>query len=852
MALLLTVAGITTVICKRLKQPLVLGYVIAGFIVGIALGWFPGMGDTSELSVWAEIGVIFLMFGLGLEFSFVKLSKVGKSAIVTALVEMGFMILVGFVCGTALGWNTMDAVFLGGMLAISSTTIIIKAFDELGLKGQRFTQLVFGTLIIEDIIGVFLMVLLSTVAVSSGVEGGQIAAQIGQMGLYLLIWFIGSIVLVPTILKRVTGFLNDEIILVVSVALCLLMVVLADSIGFSAALGAFIAGSVLAGTVQAHRIETLVKPVKDLFGAVFFISVGMLVSPAMLATHLVPIIVIALVTLLFKPLFTFIGALLSKAPLKDSVQSGLSLSQIGEFSFIIAALGMSLGVTSDFLYPIIVSVSVITTLTTPLYIKHAEKIYGLVKKTPLGRMKRASEAKQAEPPPSAASSHWKKYLKNQAINTLMVGIAAIGVASIGVQIITYVNVGPDQPALRIVLTVFGTLIVGLFIANLQISRNNSTFAYLWINERKNRTLLVALSAVALVISFVAVGGVIRSLSTLDEFWITLVAFVVTALFSRLSLARSLNTLLLKLKALFVSNLNEQSLQESLLNRDCEARQRWVEENLSVVSVEVLPAKPLSASEPASTRPSDSNPIPPSVPVSLSPSASFATLASPPTVPPPSEDEESTDSIPSSSVAFLSLAHLFKLKIIRHKTDEADIAMPDIAELRQGKVGMPARKSRKAVDQSDRYFEVNAGDVFDFIGNEHDSLALLEKFEQQEYRDAYSCRLISLRDYLERDLEVRKNPLVCATTTIESDSGLKGRSLNRSRIIEDFRCMVVAVERNALPVLSPEASFVFEKNDTVWVLGRIHDMDKLVEEGLLKFQDDCPIPAQILPMSFGMG
>src|SRR5688572_21454309 len=365
LGLILAVAGVTTLIFKKIKQPVVLGYILAGLLVGSHTPLFPTVADEEGVKTLSEIGVIFLLFSLGLEFSFKKLLKVGGSASITALVEIFLMIGVGYVVGYMLGWSFMDCIFLGAILSMSSTTIIFKAFDELGAKTKKFAGLVFGILIVEDLVAILLLVLLSTIAVSQQFEGGELLMQILKLGFLLVLWFLGGIFFVPTFLKRATKLLNDETLLIVSIALCLLMVMLAVAVGFSAALGAFIMGSILAETTQAERIEHLIKSVKDLFAAVFFVSVGTMIDPLLILDYAVPILVVSLVTLVGKFTTSALGALLSGQSLKNAVQTGMSLGQIGEFSFIIASLGVSLKVTSDFLYPIAVAASAVTTFTTP-------------------------------------------------------------------------------------------------------------------------------------------------------------------------------------------------------------------------------------------------------------------------------------------------------------------------------------------------------------------------------------------------------------------------------------------------------------------------------------------------------
>ena len=375
LALILVTAGVATIIFKWLKQPVVLGYIIAGFLIGPNFDWFPVVNDHASVETWSEIGMVFMLFGIGLEFSFKKLKKVGGTVGVTALTELVTMCVVGFLLGKALGWSQMDCIFLGAMLSISSTTIIAKAFDDMKLYREKFSGNVIGELVVEDLEAVLLMVFLSTLAVSQSFNGMELVTSMFKLVFFLLVWFFGGIFLVPTVLRWSRKFMSEETLTVFSVGLCFVMVVLANLAGFSSALGAFIMGSILAETLEAEAIHKVTTPIKNLFGAVFFVSVGMLVDPQILVDYWWQILVITLVLLLFKPLSNVVGRLLAGLGLKQAMQGGFCFCQIGEFSFIIATLGLSYGVIDDFLYPIIVSVSIITTFITPYAIKAAVPCY---------------------------------------------------------------------------------------------------------------------------------------------------------------------------------------------------------------------------------------------------------------------------------------------------------------------------------------------------------------------------------------------------------------------------------------------------------------------------------------------
>lgn len=415
LALILISAGLVTLLFKRLRQPLVLGYIVAGFLAGPHMPYTPTVTDLGSLHIWADIGVIFLMFTLGLEFSFKKIVRMGARPVIAACCIMFCMMSLGSGIGHLFGWGSMNSLFLGGMLAMSSTTIIYKAFDDLGLRQQQFAGEVLSVLILEDILGILLMVVLSATAVSRQFQGAELVMSLLQLSFFLILWFVVGVFLIPAFLRRSDRLMTGETLLVVSIGLCFLLVVLAVKAGYSAAFGAFMMGSILAETLQAERIERVVAPVKDLFGAVFFVSVGMMVDPAVLVQHALPIFVLSLAIIGGQALFGTTGFLLSGQPLRSAVKGGFSLAQIGEFAFIIAALGTSLHVTSDFLHPVVVAVSILTTFLTPYMIKAATPACNFLERhIPDNLLNRLSRQKKIHAAPaadaSAAKMLWKKLL----------------------------------------------------------------------------------------------------------------------------------------------------------------------------------------------------------------------------------------------------------------------------------------------------------------------------------------------------------------------------------------------------------------------------------------------------------
>ncbi len=433
LALILICAGVMTLLFKSLKQPIVLGYIVAGFLASPNMPYMPSVTDGHGIHIWSEIGVIFLLFALGLEFSFKKILKMGAAPIIAALAIIFAMMYVGACTGELFGWKEMDCIYLGGMLAMSSTTIIFKAFDDMGLRQQRFASLVLSVLIIEDILAIVLMVMLSTLAVSKEFEGSQMLNSILQLGLYLVLWFTVGLYFIPMALRKLKPLMNDETLLITSLALCFGMVVAASAAGFSAAFGAFVMGSILAETVEAEKIEHLVAPVKNLFGAIFFVSVGMMVDVNLIIEYIVPIISIIAAVMLGQTILSTCGFLLSGQSLKTSMQCSFSLTQIGEFAFILATLGTSLGVTSDFLYPIVVAVSVFTTFTTPYMIRLAEPTYNMLTRVLpakwIAKLERNKNEKE-EKEPDELKLIWKDCLKRFIFTMLINCVLCIAIMAI--------------------------------------------------------------------------------------------------------------------------------------------------------------------------------------------------------------------------------------------------------------------------------------------------------------------------------------------------------------------------------------------------------------------------------------
>ena len=532
LALILTVAGITTILFKRLKQPLVLGYVLAGFLAGPNMPYTPSVQDMGDIKMWSDIGVIFLLFGLGLEFSFKKILKMGTAPVIAACSIIFFMISLGALAGRFFDWSKMDCLFLGGMLAMSSTTIIYKAFDDLGLRQQRFTGLVLSVLILEDILAILLMVVLSTLAVSSNFEGSELVFSILKLVFFLVLWFVVGIYLIPVFFRKNRSQMSDETMLIVALGLCFFLVVLASYAGFSSAFGAFMMGSILAETIEAERIERLITPVKDLFGAIFFVSVGMLVDPAILIEYWLPILVITLTILLGQAIFGSISFIFSGQTLKVAMQCGFSMAQIGEFAFIIASLGVSLGVTSSHLYPIVVAVSVITTFLTPYMIRLSEPAYKFVEKRLPVRVKLLLE-KYATGNDVSSYSHssvWHSFLMALLRNTgvyLILSIAVVLIMEHGLYPILC-KVIPDS-VVKYVACLLTLLLVSPFLRLLVVKKNNSAeFVQLWHSSRMNRLPLIFTVVFRFLLAMVVVSYVITYYINLSTGLLLLLAFFAIA------------------------------------------------------------------------------------------------------------------------------------------------------------------------------------------------------------------------------------------------------------------------------------------------------------------------------------
>ncbi len=562
LALILMVAGIVTLIFKRLKQPLVLGYIVAGFLVSPHMPYTMSVIDESDIKTWADIGVIFTLFSLGLDFSFKKIVKMGASPIIATVVIVFCMMMLGISVGHGFGWSKMDCIFLGGMLAMSSTTIIYKAFDDMGLRQQKFASMVMSVLILEDILAIVMMVMLSAIAGGSNPDGEQMLTSVVKIGFFLVVWFIVGIFAVPLFLRKVRGLINNETWLIVALGLCCGMAVLSTQVGFSSAFGAFVMGSILAETVEAEKIIKLVEPVKNLFGAIFFVSVGMLVDPKILAEYALPILALVGTILLGQAILGTFGFMLGGESLKSAMRCGFSMAQIGEFSFIIASLGLSLGVISNFLYPVVVAVSVITTFLTPYMIRLATPTYQMMGRHLPDKLIHILNHFAMSHPQTQQQSKWKSLLRQMVINTVAYSILSAAVIAV---MFTFVlplvrkllpgwNMHWYANAVTGLLTV---VLIAPFLRAIVMKKNHSNeWKRLWVESSINRIPLMFTIVVRYVI---ALGFIFYICNYLTRFTNALMICIGAVVVLLMIASRQTKKRSIVMERLFIHNLRSRDI-----------------------------------------------------------------------------------------------------------------------------------------------------------------------------------------------------------------------------------------------------------------------------------------------------
>lgn len=562
LALILMVAGIVTIIFKKLKQPLVLGYIVAGFLVSPHMPYTMSVIDETDIKTWADIGVIFTLFSLGLDFSFKKIVKTGASPIIATIVIVFSMMMLGISIGHGFGWSKMDCIFLGGMLAMSSTTIIYKAFDDMGLRQQKFAGMVMSVLILEDILAIVMMVMLSAIAGGNNPDGEQMIGSVIKIAFFLVLWFIVGIFAIPLFLRSVRKLINNETLLIVALGLCCGMAVLSTKVGFSSAFGAFVMGSILAETIEAEKIIKLVEPVKNLFGAIFFVSVGMLVDPKILIEYAIPILALVGSILIGQAIFGTFGFMLGGESLKSAMRCGFSMAQIGEFSFIIASLGLSLGVISNYLYPVVVAVSVITTFLTPYMIRLATPTYQVMEKHLPKRLINILNHFAMSHPSTTQQSKWKSLLRQMLINTVAYSILTAAVIALmftfvlpftrslfpGWKLHWYAN------AITGILTL---VLIAPFLRAIIMKKNHSSeWKRLWVESSINRIPLLFTIVVRFVIALAFIFYICNYLTRFTDALMIIIGIAVVSLMiaSRWTKKRSI-----KMERLFIHNLRSRDI-----------------------------------------------------------------------------------------------------------------------------------------------------------------------------------------------------------------------------------------------------------------------------------------------------
>ena len=565
LALILIVASTVTLLFKKLKQPLVLGYIMAGFIVSPHMPYTMSVMDTVDIKIWADIGVMFLLFSLGLDFSFKKILKMGITPVITTLTIIFAMMTLGIVVGHAFDWKRMDCIFLGGMLAMSSTTIIYKAFTDMGLRQQKFAQPVMSVLILEDILAIVMMVMLSAIASGNNPDGGEMIGSVMKIGFFLVLWFVVGIFAVPLFLRSTRKLINNETLLIVSLGLCCLMAVVSTKVGFSSAFGAFVMGSILAETIEAAKIEKLVSPVKDLFGAVFFVSVGMLVDPKIIVEYAIPIAVLVLTILLGQSIFGTFGFLIGGQSLKSAMRCGFSMAQIGEFSFIIASLGLSLHVTGEFLYPVVVAVSVITTFLTPYMIRLSVPSYNVLERHLPKPWVRALNNITLSHPSSAPKSNWHLLIAQMARITLIYSI--LSVATIALMLTFFLPfIRRMMPGMHWwangICGVLTVMFIAPFLRAIVMKKNHSEeFRALWNDSRSNRMPLLVTIFVRLIIASAFVFYICNYLTRFTNALMMTIALAVVGI---MILSRGLKKQSIKMERMFVQNLRSRDIEQQVL------------------------------------------------------------------------------------------------------------------------------------------------------------------------------------------------------------------------------------------------------------------------------------------------
>lgn len=579
LAIMLTTAALVTIVFRRLRIPTILGYILAGFLIGPKFPLFLDIESTASVETWSEIGVVIILFHIGLEFDFHKIADIGSTAIVSALVKMGGVLFVGYGFGLLMGMSFMNSIFLGVMLSISSTVVIQKCFDEMGLGQKKFANLVMGSLVMEDVIAVFMMVILSTMAASRGATANGIWAHLALMLCYLIIWLILGIYFVPTFLDRVIGLMSDEMLTLLSIGFCLLMALLANRLGFSMELGAFLAGSFFAGTKHVHRVERVTSGIKDMFGSIFFLSVGMMVDPEIIAERWTSIVPIAIIAVVAKLVFATFGMVLSGQDIETAVRGGASLAPIGEFSFIIASLGITLGVMDRYLYPVIVAASILTIIFTPTLIRNSDEVVkAVVSAIPSKLKQKIDDYTSDDQDTEEHTSEWKVLLTDYLTKTVIYGsimfVAALAGCRVAYPLLTRES-GANTTA-KIIITLLIYAIMIIFVKPF-LGQRSIAFTQLWMDRLANRPPLIVMMLGKVILLVLIAAIPLIDLFRVNNAWIIILVPAAIYLLTRIDFV---STYYLQLETRFLANLNQKTMDERGGARDS---QHWLEEDYSIFS-----------------------------------------------------------------------------------------------------------------------------------------------------------------------------------------------------------------------------------------------------------------------------
>ncbi len=759
LALILTLAGLATILCKKFNQPLILGYMLAGFLASPHFTLLPNVIDSENITIWADIGIIFILFDLGLDYNFTKIKTTANTAIIAAVTEFIGIACLGFACGQLLGWSITDSIFTGCMLTMSSTAVVSKTLSEMNLLKKAFSSIAFGILVLEDISGIVMMVVLSTLAAAgSAISPLSMLQSIGMLVFFLIICFTIGIYFLPTFFKKARSYFNDETLLIVSLGLCLSMVVLASELGFSSALGAFLMGTLLSGTIYTKRTKVLLEPVKNLFSGIFFVSVGMMVDPTLVSSNFVTVIALSITLITGKCLFTSLGVMLSGQPLKTSMQCGFSLTQLGEFAFIVANIGASYGLTSGFLYPVFVTVSVVTIFLTPRILAAANKVYRtmlrrLPKKTAVMLIEAHRENKNTK-----QQSDWKNFLQIYLTRIIVYTVILIFISYIGsYSILPYCRDILHQPLSEITAAIVTFLLMAPFLAALMISRlgRRDLVAGLWFQKRSNRPLIAILMFIKVAIGLFFIMQLFASMLGLNR----IIAIAAALLLAKFIFSSDyFVSRYLQIESQFLINLNAENLAAAAQKRAGARHGMWLDEQLYTAAYKIEEGSPWAG----------------------------------------------------WSIRKLDLHSNYKILIL---------------EIQNQHGYQPIPSGHTVLCSGDSLLitaPLNTLKVFD-AAIRNMKLLLTRTSEP-----------ITLHKFLEQENEVRREQdmLLCYAMPVTSASPLARSTLKKSDTLSKGKWLALGLERGNYTIIDPDASFVINSGDILWIIGSRQMLSRLFHDTAL--------------------